>query len=150
VIPGVGKEPTTGPTTRPSAVPKTGQSGADFAWSRLWVRGTDQARETFLYIINGWREAEKQETERLQATDLQLEQPEEASLSSLPALHLKLTRTEINHGRLIVEEVIANNPNKDIFYVVGMISSADQYDKNQNLFNRVVEGFSYVPSAASH
>jgi len=71
-------------------------------------------------------------------------------LSSLPALHLKLTRTEINHGRLIVEEVIANNPNKDIFYVVGMISSADQYDKNQNLFNRVVEGFSYVPSAASH
>lgn len=124
---------------------RTGQLGPDFASSHLWVVGAEHTRETFQYIINRLPEALGQDSERTHATDLQLEPPEQTLLSSLPALHLKYSRTE-EHGELIYEETIANNPHLEIVYHVGMVSPADQYENNAKVFKAVVRGFSYVPA----
>jgi hypothetical protein len=105
-----------------------------------------QTREPLQYIIGHWPEAARQEAEVVGATDLKIDHPEETSLSSLPALHLKVTRTEPNSGKLIYEWIIANNPHKGIVYTVGMASPAAQYERNQQLFKAVVEGFRYIPA----
>jgi hypothetical protein len=126
--------------------PTSGELGAEYVSSRLWVRGAMQTREPLQYIIGHWPEAARQAAEAVGATDLKIDLPEEVLLSSLPAIHLKVTRTEPNSGKLIYEWIIANNPHIDIVYSVGMASPADQYEKNQQLFKAVVKGFSYLPS----
>ena len=57
-----------------------------------------QTREPLQYIIDHWPEAARHDGEEVGATDLKIDLPEEASLSSLPALHLKITRTETISG----------------------------------------------------
>jgi hypothetical protein len=124
----------------------TGEFGAEYASSRVWVRGAEQTREALQYIIDHWPEAARQEAEVVGATDLKIDPPEETSLSSLAAIHLKVVRTEPGRGKLVYEEVIANNPHKGIVYSVGMVSPAAQYERNQKLFKAVVEGFRYIPA----
>jgi len=126
--------------------PNGGEPGGDFPQNMIWVNGTDNTRrETFQKIANGWEQSVREDSERIHASDLHFDQPEQTTLSSLPALHLKVTRTELDYGRLIAEELIASNPENSIVYLIGMVSPVEQYEKNLKLFKAVVDGFRYVP-----
>jgi hypothetical protein len=85
-------------------------------------------------------------------SDQQFNEPEQTSLSFLPALRFTSARTERESGRIIVEQIIANNPDKDIVYSIMIITPANQYEKNEKLWKEIVDGFRYVPSvhAANH
>jgi hypothetical protein len=126
--------------------PDTGEAGGDLAWSMIWVGGSWRGPATFEKMVDGWIQEVKQDSGRIHATGLRLDQPEQTSLSTLPALDLKMTRTESGHGKLIYEQIVATSPEKNIVYVVGMVSPASSYEKNRRLFQAVVEGFTYVPS----
>jgi hypothetical protein len=122
-----------------------GRSG-DFGSNQLWVLGAEQHRRTFEELADGFAQSQREDAERIHATDLLIDQPVQTSLSSLTAIHLKASRTEVDHGEMIYEAIIANNPRKEIVYVIEMVSPASRYEKNHELFKAVVEGFSYTPA----
>ena len=122
--------------------PDSGEVGGDYAWNQIWVSGAEQTQETFQWITDHWPQEQREDSERDHATDLQIDPPERTSLSSLPALHLRLRRTEPDRGRMVYEVIIANNPDKGIVYELGMASPAEHYEKNEKLFKAVAEGFS--------
>lgn len=124
--------------------PDSGKNEGDL--NMIWVGWAQPIHETFEEMADKWAQNQREDSDRVHATDLQLDPPEQTALSSLPALHLKMARTETESGKMIQETVIANNPDKGIAYVVGMVTTADQYDKNQKLFKAIVDGFRYVPS----
>ena len=136
--------------------PNGGEPGEDFPWNRIWVAGTERRQETFAELAAGFAKnfaktesfakTERKDTEGSHATDQAVDQPSRTSLSSLTAIHMKGSRTEPDHGKLIYELIIANNPNKEIVYEIGMVSPASRYEKNHELFKAVVEGFSYTPA----
>ena len=66
-------------------------------------------------------------------------------MSSLQAMKLRATRVEPNRGSLIYEVAVARNPDNETDYVFGMLSLASSYKKNHELFQALVEGFTYVP-----
>jgi hypothetical protein len=127
--------------------PERGELGWDFPRNMIWVAGSERSRETFQQIIEAWKQArnEDKDFKEGQATDRHLAQPEQTSLASLPALRLRATWTEIDHGNLISEMVIANNPEKDIVYQIGIISPVNRWEKNRKMFEDVVGRFRYLP-----
>ena len=102
-------------------------------------------RETFQEMIDAWHRL-KEDSERDPNSGQQFNEPEQTSLSSLPALRFKSARTEPESGRIIVEEIIAKNPDKDIVYSIMIITPTDQYEKNEKLFKEIVDGFRYAPA----
>jgi hypothetical protein len=123
------------------------ESGKDEpGMNMIYVHGSEHARETFQSIADHWSQQQREDGDRVHATDLQLDPPQQTSLSSLPALHLKSARTELESGRMVFEVIIANNPDKDIVYSIMMITPADQYEKNEKLFKEIVDGFRYAPA----
>ena len=132
--------------------PKGGEPGGDFPWNQIWVVGPKRTRETVQELADGFAKTEREDTEGIHATDLRIDQPMRTSLSSLTAIHLKASRTDLDHGKLICEVIIAKNPKKEIVYEIGMVSPAFRYEKDHKLFEAVVEGFRYIPieDTASH
>jgi hypothetical protein len=112
----------------------------------IWVAATGRIGGSFQKLFDDWSKIERQDSERIHATDLRIDEPEQTSLSLLPALHLKLARTEPEAGRMVYEVIVAESPGKDIAYQIGLVSPVDEYEKNQKLFKAIVDGFSYVPS----
>jgi hypothetical protein len=127
--------------------PDSGGSEAKpgFSWSSIWVAGcSEPTNMTLLDIADQWAQYQKDDSERAYATDLQIDQPVQSSLSSLQAIKLRATRTEPKQGGLIYEVVVAKNPDNKA-YVIEMVSLTSTYEKNHKLFQAVVEGFTYVP-----
>ena len=113
----------------------------------IWVAATGRNGQSFQRLSDDWMKGERDDTERIHATNLEIDEPDQTTLSSLPAIHLKLARTEPEAGRMIYEVIVAERPDRDIAYVIGLVSPADDYDKNQKLFKAIVDGFRYVPSS---
>jgi hypothetical protein len=132
--------------------PHGGETGGDFPWNQIWVAGPEQTRKTFPELADAFAKTQREDTEGIHATDLVIDQPVRTSLSSLTAIHLKVSRTEVEHGKMVYEVIIANNPKKEIVYEIGMVSPAFRYEKDHKLFTAVAEGFNYVPieNTASH
>jgi hypothetical protein len=128
------------------AHPESGEDGS--GGSEIYVYGSEQPPETFQSIASRWPQQQREDSERVHATDLQLDQPRQTSLSSLPALDLKSSRTE-RSGRMVFEEIIASSPDKRTLYVVGMLTPADQYEKNEKLLTEIEDGFRYAPAEKS-
>ena len=126
--------------------PHGGEPGGDFPWNQIWADGTKRHRETFAEFLDAFAKTQSEDTERIHATDLVIDQPVRTSLSSLAAIHLKVSRTEVEHGKMVYEVIIANNPKREIVYEIGMVSPASRYEKDHKLFEAVVEGFRYVPT----
>jgi hypothetical protein len=116
----------------------------DYGLNQIEVLGAEH-QDTFQKILDTWRL--KTSNKKDDVTDEQFDQPEPMSLSSLPAFRLKSTRIDPHYGKIVAEEIVANNPHKDIVYYVVMISPADRYEKNQMLFKAIIDGFRYVPSS---
>jgi len=125
--------------------PDSGESEGELPWSMIWVSRSERTNQTLQEIADGFAQNIRVDSDRVHATDLRIDQPVPASLSSLAALDLKAARTELNHGTLIREEIVAKSPDRYV-YLVGMISPADQYEKNEKLFQQIADGFRYVPS----
>jgi hypothetical protein len=132
--------------------PHGGEPGGDFRWNQMWAAGTKRHRETFAEFVDAFAKTQREDTEGIHATDLVIDQPVRTSLSSLTAIHLKVSRTEVEHGKMVYKVIIANNPKKEIVYEIGMVSPASHYEKDHKLFEAVAEGFSYIPAenTASH
>jgi hypothetical protein len=69
-----------------------------FSWSSIWVAGSEPTNMTLLDIADQWAQYQKDDSERAYATDLQIDQPVQSSLSSLQAIKLRATRTDPNRG----------------------------------------------------
>lgn len=119
-----------------------GRSG-DFAWSQIYVGRTERTNQTLQEIADGFAQHIREDSERVHATDLQIDQPVPRSLSSFSAVDLKATRTEGDRGSLIREEIVAKSPDNSVYFI-GMISPAYRYEKDHELFKAVAEGFSYT------
>ena len=126
-----------------------GEPGGDFAWNLIWVVASERRKDAYPELINGIAKAERETSEEIRATDLKIDQPEQTLLDSLPAIHLKVSRTEPDNGKMIYEHIIANTPKKDIVYFVSIISPAFRYEKAHQLFEEVVAGFHYIPTEDS-
>ena len=124
------------------AHPESGEG--DLARNRIAVWGTGGNRETFQKMIDAWHRL-KEDSERDPNSDQQFNEPEQTSLSSLPALRFKSAKTEQSE-RIIVEQILAINPDKDIVYEIMIITPTDQYEKNEKLFKKIVDGFRYAPA----
>jgi len=125
------------------AHPESGEG--DWGMNQIAVSGADRHPETFKKMIDDWHRR-KEDSERDPDSDQQLNEPEQTSLSSLPALRFKSARTKPESARIITEQIIANNPDKDIVYSITIVTPADQYEKNEKLFKEIVDGFRYVAS----
>jgi hypothetical protein len=126
--------------------PDTGKSEGNLPLNMIWVGATGGLGEPFQKFFERWFTVQSEDSERIHATDLQIDQPEQTSLSSLPAFDLKLARTEPEAGRMVYEVIIAEDPDKDTAYQIGLVTPADQYTKNEKLFKAIAEGFRYAPS----
>jgi hypothetical protein len=126
------------------AHPESGEG--NWGMNQIAVLGA-QGRETFQQMIDAWHRRSKEDSEEKSNFKQQFDEPEQTSLSSLPALRFKSARTERESGKIIVEQIIANNPDKDIVYSITIITPADQYEKNEKLFKQIVEGFRYAPAS---
>ncbi len=120
--------------------------GANLPWNMIWIGASEGTRETLQRAADGFAQNQREDVERDHATDLEIDQPLQYSLSSLPAIHLKATRTDLDRGKLAYEVVVANNPEQAIVYVIGMVSPASRYEKNHALFEAVVKNFKYIPT----
>jgi hypothetical protein len=127
------------------AHPNTGEGKGDLGWNRIWVSRPGRTNETLKGLAGQWAQSRTEDSERDHSTDLQIDPPLQTSLSSLPAIQLRATRTKLDEGKLIYEEVDAKSADNYV-YSIGMITPADQYTKNQELFKAIVDGFRYVPS----
>ena len=125
------------------AHPDTGER----EWSKIiWVAATGRIGP-FHKFFDDWSKTWRRNSERIHAADLQIDEPEQTSLSSLPALRLRVARTEPEAGRMIYEVIAATGPGKDFAYQIGLATPADDYEKNRKLFKAIVDGFRYVPSS---
>jgi hypothetical protein len=125
--------------------PEIGKNEGELPWNMIWVGRAERNNHTFQQVADEWAQSQRDDSERTHSTDLQIDPPVQTSLSSLTAIELKASRTQPNHGRLIYE-VIAAKTRDNYAYVLGMVTPADQYDKNEGLFKAIVDGFRYVPS----
>lgn len=125
--------------------PRSEEPGGDFPWNEIRVWSSEDPRKTLYELADGWAKDEREDSERIHATDVVIDEPNKTPLSSLVAVHLRMTRTELEHGKMIYEAIIAKNPNRDIVYEIGMVSPANRYQKNRRLLDAVVDGFRYVP-----
>ena len=125
------------------AQPESGEG--DWGMNSIAVFGNDTGSETLRRIIDDWHRRSKEDSEKTPDSDHQFNELEQTFLSSLPAFRFKSARTERMFGKIIVEKIVANNPNKPIVYSITMITRADQYEKNKKLFNQIVRGFHYTP-----
>ena len=126
--------------------PSSSVPGGDFPWNTIWVAGAESTRVTFQKIIEGWKQSWNADIDEGRISDLQRGQPEGTLLGTLTALRLKARWTERDQGNLISEMIVANNPEKNITYQIGIISPANSWETNHKLFQTVVDGFRYVPT----
>ena len=120
--------------------------GGDFPWNNIWIGGVELDRETTLQTIaKRFAEEERQDSERDHAIDLKIDEPVQTSLSSSPAIYLKATRTDLDHGKIIYETIVAQNLEKTKLYTIGMVSPEERYEKNHALFQAVIRGFTPSP-----
>jgi hypothetical protein len=108
------------------------------------VVGVTSAPQSLTEIANRWfqKEKENSETDRV----VELDQPMQTSLSSLPAIKLKETKTRSDGDNMVSEEVFAKAINSEMAYVIILISPAESYEKSHKLFKAIVEGFTYIPN----
>jgi len=123
--------------------PDTGES--EGLPNMIWVGRGEPTAQTLQEMADHWSRYQKEDSEGIHATDLQIAQPAPTSLSSLNAIHEKATRAEPNRGTMLQEVIVAKSPDEYV-YAVGMITPADQYEKNLKLFKAIVDGFRYVSS----
>jgi len=121
----------------------------DYSSNQIIVSGTKRTRETFQELVEAWLRVKTSSQKNDDVAEEQVFEPEQRSLSSLPALHLKSIRNDPHSGRIVTEAIIANNPHEDIVYYITLISPADQYEKNQKLFKEIMNGFRYIPSGGA-
>jgi len=80
--------------------PKSGEREGDFGWNVIWVVGSE-LRQGLQEMADQWVQHEREDSERVHATDLQIDSPEQTSLSSLPAIKLsKPDRTRAREAHL--------------------------------------------------
>jgi hypothetical protein len=125
--------------------PYSGEREGDSPWNMIWVSRSDRTNATLQQLADQWAQHQREDSERDHSTDLQIDLPLQMSLSSLPAVKLKASRTNLNEEKLIYEAVDAKSPDNYVYFVL-MVTPAEQYEKNQKLFKAVVDGFRYVPS----
>jgi len=124
--------------------PNSGQARWE-PWSVIRTSASRRSREELQKGIDGWKQGWSKDIEVGRKTSVQLGQPEQTSLGSLPAVRLKATWTEADHGKLISEQIFASNPEGTISYEFVMICAANRYEKSLKLFHALVESFRYVP-----
>lgn len=129
-----------------SAQPHPGENDGELPWNRFWFDRSGQTNLGLKEMADRWAQNRREESRRDHSTDLQIDPPVPTSLSSLPAIRLKATRNELDHGKVIYEVMVAKD--QDEYVYVGMVSSADHYEKSRELFQSVVEGFRYMPPNA--
>ena len=125
--------------------PASTEWGGDFPWSRLWViasQGHPCGDQESPDRVTQW---DREDSERIGATELQLVQRTQTSLASMPAVDWIARRTDPNQGKVVYEAVAAKRADTGICYVIGMASPADRHEKDHELFKAVLEGFRYVP-----
>ena len=125
--------------------PNSSDPGGDFPWNSIWGAGRESTREPFQKIIEGWKQSWNQDLRDGRVSHLHLGQPEQTSLASLSAIRTKATWIERDQGNLISEMIVANNPEKDIVYEIGITSPANYWGKNHKLFEAVGDGFYNIP-----
>ena len=116
----------------------------DHAMNEIVISGADHPRESLQKIVEGIRAQTSLQEDGV--SDQMMGEPEETTMGSMPALRIRFARSDPFSGKILTDEILANNPHKDIFYSFVLISPADQYEKNERLFKTLVEGFRYVPS----
>jgi hypothetical protein len=124
--------------------PDRGPSEGDLAWNQIWVGRAERTNDTFQQMADKWAQQQREVSESDHYTDLQIDPPVQTSLSSLAAIELRASRTELDRGTLIYE-VITAKAHDNYAYVIGMVTPAEQYEKNEKLFKAIVGGFRYVP-----
>lgn len=128
--------------------PHDDEPGDDVSWNLIWIAGGEQSRRTLQQLVDGITRDEKEnESDRSRPVRRMVEEPSQVSLSSLSGFHFKFALTDPDHGELIQEVIFANNPDKEVVYSVGMVSPANRYEENHALFQAIVNGFRYTPSA---
>jgi len=118
----------------------------DYGQNQINIAGPERSRKTFQQLIDDWHRL-RTSSQNDDTNDEQFDGPERTTLSSLPALHFKLVRTDRYLGKIIIEQIMANNPHKDIVYSITLISQVEKYEGNRKLFKKLVDGFRYVPTA---
>jgi hypothetical protein len=128
--------------------PDSGGSGEDPLSHRIWVFWWERPNQGLQQMADQWAQSQIEFSQRVQATDLQIDSSVQTSLSSLPAIELKASYTKLDHEKVIFEEILAKGPDNSV-YLLGMTSPADRYDKDHELFQAIVKGFLYIPSERS-
>jgi len=128
--------------------PDSGESEGELGWNLIWVGRSERNNQGFQQIADQWAQYQREDSQRDHSTDLQIDPPVQTSLSSLPAIELKASRTQLDRGKLIYEVMFAKDHDNYV-YVLGMVSPLDRYDKGHELFQAVVEGFRYIPPERS-
>lgn len=126
------------------AHPNSGKNPSSL--NSILVSGNGSRRYELDVLAERFAQEEKEKSEEIHATDLVIEQPTHISLSTLAAIHLRATRTEPDGERMSHEWIIANNPEKEIVYTIGMVSPTENYKKDHRLFEAMVKGFQLDPA----
>ena len=116
--------------------PVGGETDDNLSWSQIWISGTQRTRQNLREL-----------SQKFAKSEVAIDEAVQTSLSSLPAIRLKMSRTDPDHGKMIYEVIIANNPSQEIVYEIGMVSPAFRYERGHKLFQAIVESFRYVPKA---
>jgi hypothetical protein len=125
--------------------PDTGKEEGDSSWNTIWVSGSERTGGTLQEIADQWAQQQRVDGERDHSTDIQIDPAVQTSLSSLPAIELKARRTRRDGEKLIYEAVDVKTHGKYVYSFL-MVTPVEQYDKNEKLFQSIVDGFRYVPS----
>jgi len=129
--------------------PESGESEGESGRNLIWVGRSERTNRGLREMADQWAQYQREDSQRHHSTDVQIDPPVQTTLSSLPAIGLKASRTELDdRGNLIYEVVLAKDHDSYV-YVVGMVSPAENYDKGHELFQAVLEGFRYIPPEQS-
>lgn len=126
--------------------PNSDRPAGDFPWNSIWVSSAEATKLGFPRIIEGWKQSWDVGIKEGRTSALHLDEPEQTSLASLPAIRLRASWSERDEGDLIGESIVANNPEKSIVYQIAIVSPADRWAKSRKLFETVVGSFRYVPN----
>jgi hypothetical protein len=110
------------------------------------VVGVTYAPQSLTEIANRWLQKEREDNEKDPLADIEVDQPTQTSLSSLPAVNFKETKPRSSGDKMVYEEVFAKDFNSETAYVITLISPAESYEKSHKLFKAIVEGFTYIPN----
>jgi len=115
------------------AKPDTG--AGNYGMNQIDISGSGRSWETFQNMIDAWHRLPSS-SQQDDVSDEQLDEPEQMSLSSLPALDIKSVRTGSDSGKIIAQQIIANNPHKDIVYSITLNFAGRSVRKEPKAFLR--------------